>query len=77
MADNLDRDKVLAALDAGTLQMMRPHGDYVAVRSRRATKRGSGRSAIALVWMEGKVEGSITFDDERCGFRGFRIGGGA
>ena len=79
MAEALTRGQVLAALDAGTLQMMRPWGDFVPVRRRskvRHCERACPDRYVAIVWMEAEVEGFISHVDERHGFPFLRIASG-
>lgn len=58
------------ALDAGSLMMMRPWGDYVYCRRRRKRPKGDPRVQI---YMEAFVEASFSTHDERLGFPTLKI----
>lgn len=74
MGQKLTREQIVAALDAGHLEMIRPQGDWVRVRRRRNIVSSRERRAGYLsVWMEGAVEAVISRADERDGFPGIRV----
>lgn len=68
--------EIAAALDAGKLEMRRPHGDWILVRRRKPTRSGEGgvaRPDRICVWMEGQVQACIHASEQRFGFSGIRI----
>lgn len=63
--------QIVAALDAGKLEMQRPWGDWVPVRRRnKKHHRAKGRLDV---WMENQVEANIFATGEADGFPDVRI----